>query len=247
MSMSMAETEQQRRRDLAACYRLVDLYDMSDGIGTHISARVPGHDEQFLINPYGWLFDEITASSLVKVDADGEALPCNEESPVNPAGFNLHSCIHRARPDVVCVLHTHSVAGMAVGALRQGVLPLSQHGMQFADRIGYHDYEGLVTNPDEQQRFVRDLGQNQALVLRNHGLLTVGASVAEAFYLMWRLEKACRTQLAAQASGDALVLPDAEVVQKTAEIYARSSTMISEFAWDGFVRRLTRQNPGFDA
>ena len=242
----MAETEQQRRRDLAACYRLVDLYDMSDGIGTHISARVPGHEDQFLINRYGELFDEITASSLVKVDADGEALPCNEEAPVNPAGFNLHSCIHRARADVVCVLHTHSVAGMAVGALQGGLLPLTQHGIQFADRIGYHDYEGLVTNPTEQGRFVEHLGEHKALVLRNHGLLTVGESVAEAFYLMWRLEKACRTQLAAQATGDALVLADAEVARKTSEIYARASSMISEFAWDGFVRRLTRLNPGFE-
>jgi len=242
----MTDAELQRRRDLAACYRLVDLYEMSDGIGTHISARVPGSDEQFLINPYGWLFDEITASSLVQVDADGQALPCNDEAPVNPAGFNLHSCIHRARPDVVCVLHTHSVAGMAVGALREGLLPLTQHAMQFAERIGYHDYEGLVTHPDEQQRFVAALGEHKALVLRNHGLLTVGESVAEAFYLMWRLEKACRSQLAAQATGGELVLPEAQVARKTAAIYARSSNMISKFAWEGFVRRLNRLNPGFE-
>jgi len=242
----MNAMEQQQRIDLAACYRLVDLYGMSDGIGTHISARVEAADDggdRFLINPYGCLFDEITASSLVRVDAAGYALDGND--PVNPAGFNLHSCIHLARADVQCVLHTHSEAGMAVAALREGVLPLSQHGMQFYDRIGYHAYEGLVTHPDEQQRFVADLGEHKALVLHNHGLLTVGSSVAEAFYLMWRLEKACRAQLKAMACGAELVLPDAEVARKTSEVYARSSEMISEFAWPGFVRRLDRLNPGY--
>jgi len=243
----MTDAEQQCRRDLAACYRLVDLYGMSDGIGTHISARVPGREEQFLINPYGWLFDEITASALVKVDEEGQALPPDEDKPVNPAGFNLHSCIHRARPEVVCVLHTHTVAGAAVGALREGLLPLSQHGMEFAGRIGYHEYEGLVTHPDEQARFVSDLGDQKALMLRNHGLLTVGASVAEAFYLMWRLEKACRIQLQAQAAGGELVMPDPEVARKTAATYAASETMISDFAWEGFVRHLARHHPGFEA
>ncbi len=242
----MNELERQQRIDLAACYRLVDLYGMSDGIGTHISARVPAADDggdRFLINPYGQMFDEITASSLVRVDASGYAL--DGDYPVNPAGFNLHSCIHLARADVMCVLHTHSEAGMAVAALRSGVLPLSQHGMQFYDRIGYHAYEGLVTHPDEQQRFVADLGDRQGLVLHNHGLLTVGSSVAEAFYRMWRLEKACRTQLQAMASGAELVLPDPDVARKTAEVYATSSAMISEFAWPGFVRRLDRLNPGY--
>lgn len=247
-AVAMNEQQRQQRIDLAACYRLIDLYGMSDGIGTHISARVPDVDQadpqdQFLINPYGWLFDEITASSLVLVDASGYAL--EGEHPVNPAGFNLHSCIHLARADVMCVLHTHSEAGMAVAAMRDGVLPLSQHGMQFHDRIGYHDYEGLVTHPDEQQRFVADLGEHQALVLRHHGLLTVGSSVAEAFYLMWRLEKACRTQLQVLACGAELALPDAEVARKTSEVYARSSDMISEFAWPGFLRRLDRCNPGY--
>lgn len=246
MADIMNTSEQQQRIDLAACYRLVDLYGMSDGIGTHISARVPVVEDGadcFLINPYGQMFDEITASSLVRVDASGHALDGND--PVNPAGFNLHSCIHLARPDVMCVLHTHSEAGMALAGLQSGVLPLSQHGMQFFDRIGYHAYEGLVTHPDEQQRFVHDLGEHNALVLHNHGLLTVGSSVAEAFYLMWRLEKACCTQLKAMASGAELVLPDVEVARKTSEVYARSSEMISEFAWPGFVRRLDRINPGY--
>lgn len=241
----MPETEKQQRVALAACYRLVDLYDMSDGIGTHISARVPERSGEFLINPYGWFFDEITASSLVAVDANGLALGSGGEQPVNPAGFNLHSCVHQARPDAVCVLHTHSVAGMAVASLAEGLLPLNQHAMQFFDRIGYHDYEGLVTHPEEQQRIASDLGQANALVLRNHGLLTLGTSVAEAFYLMWRLEKACRAQLQALSAGRELVFPDPDVAHRTSEVYAGSSALISEFAWEGFLRKLDRHNPGY--
>jgi len=243
----MSEEERQQRVALAACYRLTDLYGMSDGIGTHISARIPDRSEAFLINPYGWFFDEVTASSLVAVDANGQALGSGGDQPVNPAGFNLHSCIHEARPDAMCVLHTHSVAGMAVGALAEGLLPLNQHAMQFFDRIGYHDYEGLVTNPEEQQRFATDLGEANALVLRNHGLLTVGTSVAEAFYLMWRLEKACRAQVQTLSMGRDLVLPDAETARRTSEVYAGSSPMISEFAWEGFLRKLDRDNPGYAA
>jgi len=241
----MTETESQQRVALAACYRLVDLYDMSDGIGTHISARIPGRPEAFLINPYGWFFDEITASSLVAVDANGQALGSGNDQPVNPAGFNLHSCVHEARPEAMCVLHTHSVAGMAVASLAEGLLPLNQHAMQFFDRIGYHEYEGLVTHPEEQQRIVADLGDANALVLRNHGLLTVGSSVAEAFYLMWRLEKACRSQIQALSAGRELVLPDEEVARRTSEVYAGSSAMLGEFAWEGFLRRLDRHNPGY--
>jgi len=248
---SMSPSEQQHRIDLAACFRLIDLYRMSDGIGTHISARLSGDDEHFLLNPYGWLFDEITASSLVKVDANGHVIGglagSGGEHAVNPAGFNLHSTIYLARTDINCVLHTHSEAGMAVAALADGVLPLSQHGIQFYDRIGYHAYEGLVTDPEERSRFVEHLGtRDKAMVLHNHGLLTVGESVAEAFYLMWRLEKACRTQLQALATGRELVLPDADVARKTSEVYAGCSAMFSEFAWSGFVRRLDRINPGYN-
>ncbi|MDA3934468.1 MAG: class II aldolase/adducin family protein [Gammaproteobacteria bacterium] len=242
-------TELLQRIDLAACYRLIDLYDMSDGIGTHISARVPDTDDDFLINPYGWMFDEITASSLVRVDGKGYArggsMGSGGEYPVNPAAFNLHSCIYEASRDAQCVLHTHSEAGIALAAQQEGLLPLSQHGMQFYDRIGYHAYEGLVTNPVERPRFVADLGQHQALILHNHGLVTIGTSVAEAFYMMWRLEKACRTQLLALATGSELVLPEAEVASKTSAVYAGSSAMMSEFAWEGFVRRLDRINPGY--
>ena len=241
----MTEAEIEQREALAACYRLVDLYEMSDGIGTHISARIPDRSEAFLINPYGWFFDEITASSLVAVDANGQALGSENDQPVNPAGFNLHSSIHEARPEIVCVLHTHSVAGMAVSALAEGLLPLNQHAMQFFDRIGYHSYEGLVTHPGEQQRFASDLGDAKALVLHNHGLLTAGTSVAEAFYLMWRLEKACRAQIQTLSTTRELVLPDAEVARRTSEIYAGSSEMISEFAWEAFLRKLNRHNPDY--
>jgi len=235
------DAQWQRRLDLAVCYRLVDLYGMSDGIGTHISARVPDNDGAFLVNPYGWFFDEITASSLVEVDVEGQALTESVRT-VNPAGFIIHSCIHRARPDVACVLHTHTEAGMAVSALSRGLLPVNQHAMQFYDRVGYHDYEGLVTNPDEQKRLVAALGPHKALILRNHGLITAGGSVAEAFYLMWRLEKACKAQLAAMASGDEIVLPDPEASRKTSEVYWGSSEFIAEIAWEAFRRQLDRVN-----
>lgn len=235
----MSDAQWERRVDLAACYRLVDLYDMSDGIGTHISARVPDKPDVFLVNPYGWLFDEITASSLVEVDVEGQALTATERT-VNPAGFVIHSCIHRARPDIACVLHTHTVPGMAVSAQRRGLLPLTQHAMQFYNRIGYHEYEGLVTDPGEQQRLVAALGEHKALVLRNHGLITAGASVAEAFYLMWRLNKACKAQLQAMTTGEELVFPDEEASRKTSDVYWGSSEMISELAWPAFRRQLDR-------
>jgi len=236
--------EAARRMELAACYRLVDLYDMSDGIGTHISSRVPGRSGEFLINPYGWLFDEITASSLIRVNSAGKALT-DQGRAVNPAGFNLHSCLHQSRADVVCVLHTHTVAGMAVGALADGLLPLTQHAMQFYGRIGYHDYEGLVTRREEQERLAAALGEHKALVLRHHGLVTVGASVAEAFYLMWRLEKACRAQVDILASGREVLKPDLDAVQRTSDTYWYSSRVISDLAWAGFRRQLDRIAPDY--
>jgi len=240
----MTDEEWRRRVDLAACYRLVDLYEMSDGIGTHISARAPGAPDAFLAGAYGVLFDEVTASSLVKVDAAGKPVDAGQGA-IKPAGFVLHSCIHAARPEVVSVLHTHTVAGMAVSALAEGLLPLTQHAMQFCGRIGYHAYEGLVTRPEEQERLIADLGGHKAMVLRNHGLVTVGTSIAEAFYLMWRLEKACRAQLAALGAQRELVMPDGEAVTKTADTYWGSSAMIAEMAWPGFRRRLDRLNPGY--
>ena len=200
--------EWQLRCDLAACYRLVALYGMSDLVFTHISAKLPasvtGGEEQFLINPYGLLFDEITASSLVKVD-----MACNKlhESPfpVNPAGFTIHSAVHAARPDVACVLHTHTRAGVAVSAQQAGVLPISQQSTFVLASLAYHDYEGVAFRPDEGPRLQKDLGTANFLVLRNHGLLTCGPSVADAFLAMYTFENACRIQIDALAGSLALM------------------------------------------
>ena len=201
---AMSAEERQMRVDLAACYRLVAHYDMDDLFATHISARVPGPEEHFLLNPYGLLYTQITASNLVKVDLDGNIVGDTEYS-INPAGFVIHSAVHAARPDAKCVLHTHTVAGMAVASLEEGLLPLTQKSMRFYNRIGYHDYEGVADDLDERTRLVASLGKNNALILRNHGLLTCGKTVAQAFLLMRNLEKSCKTQLAAMASGGKLI------------------------------------------
>jgi ribulose-5-phosphate 4-epimerase/fuculose-1-phosphate aldolase len=194
--------EWQARVDLAACYRLVDLYGMSDMMANHISVRVPGAGESFLINAYGMMYDEITASSLIKVDIDGNILSRPDfgalDYGVNKAGYVIHSAIHEARPELACVIHTHSWASMAVSALKCGVLPITQTGMRFL-KIGYHDYQGGVLDTAEQASLLADLGDAEALMLRNHGALTVGRTVGEAFNWMHRLEMACRSQLAAMA------------------------------------------------
>jgi ribulose-5-phosphate 4-epimerase/fuculose-1-phosphate aldolase len=203
------------RVDLAACYRLVAHHRMSDLIYTHVTARVPGTDDQFLINPYGWRWDEITASSLVRIGVDGNKLDGSAHR-VNPAGFTIHSAVHMARHDALCVIHTHTRAGMAVAALECGLLPISQLSMQWHGRIGYHDYEGIALDLGERSRLVRDLGSHRALILRNHGLLTVGRSIAEAFQLMYYLNLACEVQLAAMATGAKLLIPPEEVCRKVA-------------------------------
>jgi len=216
------------RRDLAAAYRLVALFGMDDGIYTHISARLPGRHDQFLINRFGMLFRDITASSLVKVGLDGQVLQASTRSTaladppadVNPAGFTIHSAIHAARPDAACVLHTHTVAGVAVSSLADGLQPCNQWALQFHDRVRYHDYEGIALDHDERERLVADLGPTaRVLILRNHGLLTLGRTVAEAFILMHNLERACRVQVAIQATGQP-VHPVPEAVQeRTARQY----------------------------
>jgi ribulose-5-phosphate 4-epimerase/fuculose-1-phosphate aldolase len=232
-------TEHEIRVDLAACYRLVALFGWDDLIFTHISARVPGDTEAFLINPYGMLFEEITASSLVKVDAHGEKLS-HTEWPVNPAGFVIHSAIHEARPDVACVLHTHTNAGVAVSAQRNGLLPISQIATIALSSLGYHDYEGIALRDDEKPRLVRDLGQNNALILRNHGLLTVGASVADAFIMMYSLQRACEVQLLAQA-GDQLVSVDPRILGGVkANIEAVTRGLGPSIAWPALKRKLDR-------
>src|SRR4029077_3758951 len=192
------------RVDLAACYRLVALYGWDDLVFTHISARVPGPEHHFLINPYGMMFEEITASSLVKVDLEGNIVMKSDYS-INPAGFTIHSAVHAAREDAICVLHLHTDNGIAVSAQEDGLLPISQQALFVLTSLGYHDYEGLALNDEEKPRLVADLGSNTFLILRNHGLLTVGPTVAEAFLSMFLLERACRIQLLAQSGNSELV------------------------------------------
>ena len=199
------------RVDLAAAYRLVAQFGWEDLVFTHITARVPGAEDQFLINPYGQFFDEITASSLVKIDMNGHKLD-DSPFPVNPAGFVIHSAIHGARHDARCVLHTHTLNGMAVSAQREGLLPISQHSIFVLSSLGYHDFEGPATRDDEKSRLVADLGSNTHLILRNHGLLTVGETVADAFVAMYYLETCCAIQVRAQAGGAELIAVGKEIV-----------------------------------
>jgi ribulose-5-phosphate 4-epimerase/fuculose-1-phosphate aldolase len=236
--------EWQLRCDLAACYRLVAAYGWSDLVFTHVSARIPGPEHHFLINPYGLMFDEITASSLVKVDQH-----CNKvidsPYPVNPAGFNIHSCIHEAREDVACVLHTHSRAGVAVSAQKCGVLPISQQSTFVLASLGYHDYEGVALRDDEKPRLVADLGSKTYLMLRNHGLLTVGKSVQEAFLSMYTFENTCRIQVDAQAGGE-LVHVDPRILQGLAQVMKTvTAGQGAGIAWPALLRKLDRVDPSY--
>ena len=241
----VSEAEWKLRVDLAACYRLVALYGWDDLIFTHISARIDGPEHHFLINPYGFTFDEITASSLVKIDLDGKKVM---DSPfiVNPAGFTIHSAIHAAREDAKCVLHTHSINGVAVSATKTGVLPVSQQSTFVLSALGYHDYEGVALRDDEKPRLVKDLGTNSFLMLRNHGLLTVGRSIAEAFVLMYVFEAACMIQLRAQGASSELLPIDPKVLEinKTAAT-AVTLGMGAGLAWPAMLRKLDRRNPGY--
>ena len=238
-------TERELREDLAAAYRLVAHFGMSDTVFTHLSVRVPGEGHRFLVNPYGLLFEEITASSLVLVDADGE--PAQETSwPVNPAGFVIHSAVHREREDAACVMHTHTLAGMTVAAQEDGLLPLNQMSIEFHGEIGIHEYEGIAAddNLSERERLVRDLGDKHALILRNHGLLTVGATVAEAFYWMYYLEQSCRLQVAAQSTGVPLSMPPLQVVARTAKQFSGEANK-GWLPWQAFRRKLDREQPEY--
>jgi ribulose-5-phosphate 4-epimerase/fuculose-1-phosphate aldolase len=241
----VSDVEWQLRVDLAACYRLVALYGWDDLIFTHISARVPGPEHHFLINPYGMTFDEITASSLVKIDHDGRKVM---DSPyeINPAGFTIHSAIHAARDDAKCVLHTHSVNGVAVSAQKAGVLPLSQQSTFVLASLAYHDYEGVALSADEKPRLVRDLGDKSFFMLRNHGILTVGPQVADAFLLMYLFESACMIQVRAQAGGGELI-PIPGKVLEGASMMARAVTRGGGggLAWPGLLRKLDRIDQSF--
>ena len=247
----VSDAEWQLRMDLAAAYRLVALFGWDDLVFTHISARLPGEGGEpggaFLINPYGFMFEEITASSLVKVDAAGRKL---DDSPfeINPAGFVIHSAVHGARHDAGCVLHTHTLNGIAVSAQKDGVLPLSQQSIFVLASLGYHDYEGVALRDDEKPRLVADLGAKNFLMLRNHGLLTVGPTVAEAFLSMYLFETVCTIQVRAMAGGGELLAIDPGILA-TARQQAREATrgLGAGLTWPGLLRRLERRNPGFDS
>ena len=212
--------EWQTRVDLAACYRLVDRYGMTDMIYNHITARVPGPEHHLLINLYGLTYREITASSLVKIDLDGEILwKPDTDYGINKSGYVIHGCIHRARKEVACVLHTHTPAGMAVSAMKCGLLPLTQTSIRFVGHIGYHEYEGPATDLDERERLVRDLGPHDAMILRSHGLLTCGATIQQAFNTMYQLEMSCRAQVDAMAARTELIMPSEQILAKTAHLY----------------------------
>jgi ribulose-5-phosphate 4-epimerase/fuculose-1-phosphate aldolase len=241
----VSEEEWQTRVNLAACYRLIAMYGWDDLIFTHISARVPGPDEHFLINTYGLLFEEMTASSLVKVNLDGEIVL---DTPyfVNPAGFTIHSAVHAAREDAGCVLHTHTKAGVAVSAQSDGLLPISQISLFPLTSLSYHDYEGIALNEEEKPRLVADLGSNNFLILRNHGLLTVGATIPDAFLFMYALETACQTQIAAQAGGGELTMVNSAIVSGIkAQVEAVLKGMGGDLAWPALLRKLDRRDSSF--
>lgn len=233
------------RVNLAACYRVIALYGWDDLVFTHISARVPGDKQHFLINAYGLLFEEMTASSLVKVDLNGDKVL---ESPhsVNPAGFVIHSAVHEARHDVGCVLHTHTRAGVAVSAQADGLLPISQQSLLPTVTLAYHDYEGVAVNDDEKPRLVADLGDANALILRNHGLLTTGETIADAFLLMYVLETACQIQMLAQSSGgDLIKVPQPIVDGIQAQADKALQGLGGQLIWPGLLRKLDRMDSSF--
>ncbi len=240
--------EWQLRVDLAACYRLVALYGWSDLVFTHISAKLPesvsGPEHQFLINPYGLMFDEITASSLVKVDMQCNKL-LDSPYPVNPAGFVIHSAVHEARPEAGCVLHTHTRAGVAVSAQKAGILPISQQSTFVLASLAYHDYEGVAFRDEEKPRLQADLGQANFLVLRNHGLLTVGKTIADAFLSMYTFENTCRIQLDAQAGGE-LTQVHPQIVKGVAEaMRVQTGGLGGAFVWPALIRKLDRSDPSY--
>jgi ribulose-5-phosphate 4-epimerase/fuculose-1-phosphate aldolase len=245
VEQQVSAAEWQVRVDLAAAYRLVALYGWDDLVFTHISARVPGPEHHFLINPYGMMFEEITASSLVKIDLEGGKVM---DSPyeINPAGFTIHSCIHAAREDVSCIVHVHSPNGVAVSAQKDGVLPISQQSLFVLSSLAYHDYEGVALNPGEQPRLVTDLGNKTYFMLRNHGLLTVGSSPADAFLYMYIFESACMIQVRAQSGGKELTQIPGQLldgIRAAAKQVTRG--LGGALVWPGLLRKLDRTNPGY--
>jgi ribulose-5-phosphate 4-epimerase/fuculose-1-phosphate aldolase len=241
----VSEQEWQSRIDLAAAYRLVAHYGWDDLIFTHLSARVPGLEHHFLINPYGMMFEEITASSLVKVNLEGQIVM---SSPyfINPAGFTIHSAVHAAREDALCVIHLHTDYGVAVSAQKNGLLPVSQQSLFALSSLAYHEYEGLALNEDEKARLVADLGDKTHMILRNHGLLTVGKTPAEAFLSLYILERACRIQILVQSSGETLLhVSDPILETVAAQLSAVTVGQGAQLAWPGLLRKLDRIDPSY--
>ena len=238
--------EWQTRVDLAACYRLVAHYGWDDLVYTHITAKIPGAEDQFLINPYGMMFAEITASNLVKIDLAGNKLDADNPYPVNPAGFTIHSAIHAARHDAQCVLHVHTPNGIAVSAQKGGVLPISQQSIFVLASLAYHDYEGVALNADEKPRLVRDFGDKTFFMLRNHGLLTVGGSIADAFQAMYFFEATCMIQIRAQAGGGELIPISQPILDGAqAQVKAVTQGLGGKLAWPGLLRKLDRIDTSF--
>ncbi|MDB9703898.1 class II aldolase/adducin family protein [Rhodospirillales bacterium] len=251
LKTSISEAEWQMRKDLAAGFRLVDLYGWSDLIATHLSARVPDADDQFLINPFGLTFDEMTASLLMKADEDGNLLN-QSDYDMNPAGFVIHSAVHMARPEVACVIHTHTQAGVGVATQKNGLLPLTQQSLAVLATTSYHEYEGIAFDMSERERLAQDLGNNNVLFLKNHGLLTVGNTVGEAFMWMYRAERACRFQLAFQQAGVEATKISEEMQKITMDRNRQANSKdgyrpIGQKEWPALLRKLDRENPGYDA
>lgn len=232
------------RVELAACYRLIAHFRMTDWIYNHISARIPGSHEHYLINPFGLLYEEVSASNLVKVDVHGHLVE-DVGLDVNPAAFVIHGAIHAARPDVGCVLHTHTAAGIAVASQKDGLLPISQHALRVFGHVCYHDFEGIALDVEEQARLVADVGDRKVLILRNHGLLTMGTTVPEAFELMYYLERACQIQVAAASQGQPLVHPSPQVCTRTMDQFDGSSSYLQGRDWQALLRLLDRSDPSY--
>ncbi|MGY0591079.1 MAG: class II aldolase/adducin family protein [Paraglaciecola chathamensis] len=246
VKQQVSQQEWKARVDLAAAYRMVAHYGWDDLIFTHISARVPGPEHHFLINPYGMMFDEVTASSLVKVNLQGEKV-MESDYDINPAGFVIHSAVHEAREDAQCVMHLHTTAGIAVSTQKQGLLPLSQQSLFALSSMSYHEYEGVALNPDEKKRLVADLGSTNFMILRNHGLLTCADSIADAFLGMFLLQRSCEIQLQAQASGQELIpIPEQILSGIRAQAQQVTRSAGGALAWPGILRQLDRTNPGYD-
>ena len=249
MQQKVSKAEWQTRVDLAACYRLVAHYGWTDMILTHLSARVPDTvgapgGECFLINPMGYLFDEITASSLVKVDLDGN-IQSETDDEINPAGFTIHSAVHGARPDAACVMHLHTDDGVAVSSQAHGLLPLTQTAMIISPGVAYHDYEGIALDHDERERLVANLGDSNVMILRNHGTLTCGPTIASAFYGMYTLERACTMQLRALAGGTKLNMPSDKSIETVKIQVSGGNLSLSSKAWPALLRMLDRQDPSY--